>query len=125
MFDKDETTDEQFSEAIRLAAANDIRVAWSNQAFECWIILHYREFKHACHRNDYEGILKRFMPEYSTREKSEEQGRRLHMQTAYLLPAALQNAKNGHTSFPPDLPDANKQTSTLVCTLVEAIRQHS
>ena len=125
VFDKDETTDEQFSQAIRLAEASNIRVAWSNQAFECWIILHYREFKYACHRNEYESILKRFIPEYSSREKSEEQGRRLHLQTASLLPAALQNAKNGHTSFHPDLPDANKQTSTLIYTLVEAILQHS
>lgn len=125
VFDKDETTDAQFVQAIKLAVANDIRVAWSNQAFECWIILHYREFKHACHRNDYEGILRRFLPEYSARDKSEEQGRRLHLQTTSLLPTALENAKRGHTSFHPDLPDAHKQTSTLVYTLVEAILQHS
>lgn len=125
VFDKDETTDDQFTQAIELAVANDIRVAWSNQAFECWIILHYREFKHACHRNAYEVILKQFIPEYKASDKGEEHGRRLHLKTTSLLPTALENAKRGHTSFHPDLPDANKQTSTLVYTLVEAILEHS
>jgi hypothetical protein len=46
VFDKDETTDEHFAQAIQLANTNGIQVAWSNQAFECWIILHFREFKH-------------------------------------------------------------------------------
>lgn len=125
VFDKDESTDDQFVQAIRLAVANSIRVAWSNQAFECWFILHYREFKHACHRNDYEGILRQYIPEYNAGDKGEEQGRRLHLQTASLLPTALQNAKRGHTSFRPDLSDAEKQTSTLAYALVEAILQHS
>jgi hypothetical protein len=121
VFDKDETSDEQFSQAIELARANNIRVAWSNQAFECWIILHYRNFNHPCHRKDYEGLLKQFIPEYDAREKGEEQGRQFYIRTAHLLPTALANAKRGHTSFHPDLRDAQKQTSTLIYSLVDAI----
>jgi RloB-like protein len=121
VFDKDETSDEQFDQAIELAKANHIRVAWSNQAFECWIILHYRDFSHPCHRKDYESMLKRFIPEYDASEKGEEQGRRLHLRTASLLATALVNAKRGHTSFHPDLRDGQKQTCTLIYTLVEAI----
>jgi RloB-like protein len=125
VFDKDETSDEQFGQAIELAKANHIRVAWSNQAFECWIILHYRDFSHPCHRKDYEGMLKQFLPEYDIREKGAEQGRWLHLKTAPLLAAAMANAKRGHTSFHPDLRDAQKQTSTLIYTLIEAILARS
>jgi hypothetical protein len=121
VFDKDETSDEQFGQAIELAKANNIQVAWSNQAFECWIILHYRDFNHPCHRRDYESMLKQFIPEYDARAKGEEQGRRLHLRTASLLPTALANAKRGHTSFHPDLRDAQKQTCTLIYTLIEVI----
>jgi len=77
VFDKDETTDQHFAQAIQLAEANGIHAAWSNQAFECWIILHYRDFKHACHRNEYEALLKQYIPGYNAHEKGEEQGRQL------------------------------------------------
>ncbi len=125
VFDKDETSDLQFGQAIAMARENGIRVAWSNQAFECWIILHYREFNHACHRNDYEAMLKQYIQEYDASKKGEEQGRQLHQKTIPLLKTALANARRGHTSFPPDKPDAHKQTSTLVYTLVEAILAQS
>jgi hypothetical protein len=41
VFDKDETPSKDFDQAIKLAPSNNIKVAWSNQAFELWIILHY------------------------------------------------------------------------------------
>ena len=121
VFDKDETTDNQFARAIQLAEANDIHAAWSNQSFECWIILHYREFRHACHRNEYEVLLKQYIPGYNVREKGEEQGRQLHLLTAPLLPGAIERAKNGYASFDKDQPAAQKQTSTLIYELVESI----
>jgi hypothetical protein len=121
VFDKDETTDEQFAQAIRLAEANQIRVAWSNQAFECWIILHYRDFKHACNRSEYELMIKKHLPGYNTRQKGEEQGRQLHLLTTPHLPKAIQRAKAGFASFEQALPAAQKQTSTLVYELIESI----
>jgi RloB-like protein len=124
VFDKDETTDNQFAQAIQLAEANNIRAAWSNQAFECWIILHYREFKHACHRNDYEVLLKQYIPGYSAREKGEEHGRQLHQQTAPHLAGAIERAKTGYASFGKASPAAQKQTSTLIYELVESILAH-
>jgi RloB-like protein len=121
VFDKDETPDRDFVRAIELAEANNIHAAWSNQAFECWIILHFRDFKHACHRNDYETTLRQYMPTYSTSEKGEAQGRRLHSVTASHLTAAIMRAKVGHASFDPDLSPAQKQTCTLVYQLIESI----
>ena len=125
VFDKDETTDQHFAQAIQLAQSNGIRVAWSNQAFECWIILHYRNFTHACHRNDYEALLRQYIPGYDAHEKGEEQGRQLHLITVPLLPTAIERAKSGYASFDPNLPDAQKQTSTLVYELVESILNQS
>ena len=124
VFDKDETTDSHFAQAIQLAHANNIEVAWSNQAFECWIILHYRDFKHACHRNEYEALLKQYISGYNARGKGEEQGRQLYLLTAPLLLSAIERAKNGYASFDKALLAAQKQTSTLIYELVESILAH-
>lgn len=121
VFDKDDTTDQHFEQAIQLAMANGIRVAWSNQAFECRIILHYRDFRHECHRNDYETLIKQFIPAYDASQKGLEQGKQLYRVTKTFLSAAIERAKNGHASFHPDMPAAQKQTCTLIYELVESI----
>ena len=46
MFDKDdldqnETTAKRFEEAFSVAAANDINIAYSNECFELWLLLHF------------------------------------------------------------------------------------
>lgn len=41
VFDKDEFTDENFNEAINQARNSGIKVAYSNQAFEYWLLLHF------------------------------------------------------------------------------------
>lgn len=40
-FDKDDFTD--FDEAIQLAAEHNIMCAWSNESFELWLLLHFRD----------------------------------------------------------------------------------
>jgi len=41
VFDKDDFTAHNFNNAIRLAEGNNLKVAYSNQAFEYWLILHF------------------------------------------------------------------------------------
>ncbi|WP_375416717.1 RloB family protein [uncultured Hymenobacter sp.] len=41
VFDKDDSSPEQFHAAIQIAAANEVEVAYSNQAFEFWLLLHF------------------------------------------------------------------------------------
>lgn len=43
VFDKDDFDDDDFNTAINLANQNDFGVAYSNQAFEYWIILHFND----------------------------------------------------------------------------------
>jgi hypothetical protein len=52
VFDKDDFGD--FNEAIKLAEANNFGVAYSNQAFEYWIILHFDDHQGGgMHRDNY------------------------------------------------------------------------
>lgn len=55
VFDKDDFVD--FDEAIRYAKRNDIGAAFSNQAFEVWVINHFRLMDSALHRSHYKDEL--------------------------------------------------------------------
>lgn len=43
VFDKDDFNDKDFNSAIQIAEANDFGVAYSNQSFEYWLILHFND----------------------------------------------------------------------------------
>jgi len=43
VFDKDESTDDEFNQAIRKAEENGLRGAYSNESFELWILMHFEQ----------------------------------------------------------------------------------
>ncbi|KAI3344419.1 RloB domain-containing protein [Clostridium botulinum] len=51
VFDKDENID--FDEAIKLAEKEGLHVAWSNESFELWLLLHFQDLNSAIHRDNY------------------------------------------------------------------------
>lgn len=53
VFDRDHCTSESFRDAIAAAKRNDMRVAYSNEAFELWFLLHFMFFDSAVGRQDY------------------------------------------------------------------------
>lgn len=57
VFDKDDFPAKDFNQAILLAEKNGFRVAYSNQAFEYWFLLHYNLYTGAIHRNQYKDML--------------------------------------------------------------------
>ncbi|MEQ8469685.1 MAG: RloB family protein [Marinoscillum sp.] len=55
VFDKDDFDANDFNNAIVMAEANGFGVAYSNQAFEYWFILHFEDHQGAgMHRKDYD-----------------------------------------------------------------------
>jgi len=58
VFDKDDFSANNFNNAIQIANANNFGVAYSNQAFEYWIILHLEDHQGGgMHRADYDKKL--------------------------------------------------------------------
>lgn len=57
VFDRDSFNPDQFDNAISKAKANDIKVAYSNEAFELWYILHFEYLNAGITRNQYKGKL--------------------------------------------------------------------
>lgn len=53
VFDKDHTTNHTFNEAINVAEQTGFRVAYSNQAFELWFLLHFEYIAGPLHRRHY------------------------------------------------------------------------
>lgn len=46
-----------FNQALALAASNSISVAYSNDAFELWYLLHYKDLQSATHRDQLSKML--------------------------------------------------------------------
>ena len=57
VFDKDDFPAKDFNQAIQFAQKNGFRVAYSNQAFEYWFLLHYNLYTGSIHRNQYKDML--------------------------------------------------------------------
>ncbi|MDR1405630.1 MAG: RloB family protein [Prevotellaceae bacterium] len=53
VFDRDSFLEQNFNNAIKKAAANGIKCAWSNEAFELWYILHFKYMDTGISRKDY------------------------------------------------------------------------
>lgn len=58
VFDKDDFNDNDFNSAIQIAVANNFGVAYSNQSFEYWLILHFNDHQGGgMHRDSYNDII--------------------------------------------------------------------
>lgn len=65
VFDKDDFPDVDFNNAISIAEANNFGVAYSNQAFEYWIILHFDDHQGGgMHRDDYDNKINNLLKPY-------------------------------------------------------------
>lgn len=59
VFDKDDFPSKKFNAAIEKAKAHDVRVAWSNEAFELWYLYHFQNRVTAMSRSDYKASISR------------------------------------------------------------------
>lgn len=71
VFDKDNYTKEQFNQAEGLAQKENIKIAYSNEAFEIWFILHFQYLDIATSRSEYLTILTNQMQKYGLLNKKE------------------------------------------------------
>lgn len=66
VFDKDDFDNVDFNNAILLADANGFGIAYSNQAFEYWILLHFNDHQGGgMHRDEYNEKLNKSLKEFN------------------------------------------------------------
>lgn len=62
VFDKDQFSANDFNNAITIAAANNFGIAYSNQAFEYWLILHFEDHQGGgMNRDDYDQTINEYI----------------------------------------------------------------
>lgn len=111
VFDKDDFNDfDDFDEAIQLANKNNIRVAFSNQAFELWFILHYKYLSHSMHRNKYEGEIEKLTGKSYSKTNDQ-----IYDLLKNKMNDAIINAKKGHQKWKLE---SNKPSDWESCTTV-------
>ena len=121
VFDRDSFPAERFNAALQLAGQRGIRVAYSNQAFGLWYLLHYDYHNVAASRHDYGPMLTERMGS-SYRKNSQE----LYDLLVERQPEAILNAQRLLDFYAPDHnPERDNPCTTvhvLVCELNRYLR---
>ena len=126
VFDKDDFLD--FDTAIEDAKEKGYRVAWSNQAFEYWLYLHFHYSDSALHRHEWNKKLSEIFQEYGIGngryEKNDENIYTL-VDTYGGVGTAIKNAKRRMASFneKKDIP-SRYDPGTTVYELVEELKKY-
>ena len=120
VFDKDDFPENDFNSAILLAQQNGFEVAYSNQAFEFWFLLHFNLYQGALHRSRYEKMLSTLLG-FSYTKKS---GVSSKMFNALFSKQeqAINHAKTIMKQFDGNNP-AQQESSTTVYLLVEELNK--
>ena len=118
VFDKDDFTDGDFNAAIQMAQANGFHVAYSNQAFEFWFLLHFNLYQGAIHRNRYAEMLTHLLGFKYGKAKGDSV--KVFNVIYPRTRMAIDNAKNVLKTFGSGNP-AKEESSTTVHQLVERL----
>lgn len=118
VFDRDDVPAGQFNEAIALADREGMYVAYSNEAFELWYLLHFHYYSTGITRHDYIQRLGKLLERQYTKNNEIMYDVLFERQ-----PQALQRARNLLAMYDPARP-VDDNPSTTVHMLVEALNQH-
>lgn len=119
VFDRDDFSAEEFNNAIRNAEQAGFGVAYSNQAFELWYLLHFDYHDTALSRNRYQDILtQKLGREYRKNDPT------IYYELEDRQPGAIRNARRLLESYLPDHNPAKDDPCTAVHTLVERLNEH-
>lgn len=117
VFDRDSFPAQNFNNALSLGKKENIQIAYSNEAFELWYLLHYNYHDTAISRKDYIKMLTDTME-----QKYEKNNPNMYEQLESRQPVALRNAKRLLKEYDPPNPEQNNP-STTVHLLVEQLNR--
>lgn len=117
VFDRDVFPAANFNEAFRLARANGMRTAYSNQCFELWYFLHFHFNDAALHRHAYGQKLTGLIG-----KKYEKNDAGMYALLQGKQATAIRNARKLLTRYFPCNPEKD-DPSTTVHLLVEALNE--
>jgi len=119
VFDKDDFSIDQFEQAIQVAVNNRMKVAYSNQAFELWYVLHFCYMQNANGREAYREMLNRFLG-----FKYEKNAPRMYQILFSKMDTAIENARRLIEEYHPCRPGRD-DPSTRVHELIQELREQA
>lgn len=117
VFDRDSFPAWRFNEALALAEREGIKVAYSNEAFELWYLLHFHYYNTALSRHDYIDRLSAAMG-----RRYEKGSPSIYRELLPRQQDALRNARRLLAQFDPSAPERDNP-STTVHLLVEQLNR--
>ena len=119
VFDKDEFPTQNFNRAIQLAGNYNIKIAYSNEAFELWYLLHFGYYHSAISRKDYIKKLNKHLKPLTYKKNNPE----IYCILSSYQIIGIKNAKRLLKSYPHFNPEKNNP-STTVHILVEELNRY-
>lgn len=117
VFDRDDFPAQHFNEAISLAYANHVKIAYSNEAFELWYILHFDYHQSGISRADYIKILSKKLG-HAYKKSSET----IYDELASKLPTAIRNAQKLLDNYAPPKPVSDNPSTTVHLLVLELLK---
>jgi len=118
VFDRDSFTAQNFNRAIQLAQNKGFRVAYSNESFGLWYLLHFEFLDAGISRVQYIEKLNEHLG-----KKYEKNLKDIYQQLKPLQTEAIKNAKTLLSRYTPPDPEKDKP-STTVYLLVEELNKY-
>jgi hypothetical protein len=122
VFDKDDSIDEDFNHAIELAMKNGFKVAYSNQAFEFWLLLHFNFHSGKMERSRYKTLLTWYLN--FPYKKDEKTSKRIFPNLINKVEIAIENAERIYLQFNEPRNPAREESSSTVYLLAKEILKY-
>jgi hypothetical protein len=119
VFDRDSFPAEQFNRALAMAQKENINVAYSNESFELWYLLHFHYYNTAITRADYIKKLTDLLG-----HKYEKNSDSIYDKLVNMQKTAVHNARRLLEEYDPPNPERDNP-STTVHLLVEQLLRFS
>jgi len=118
VFDRDSFPAQNYNSAFELAKNNNISVAYSNQAFELWYLLHFNYYDTALSRNQYEDKLTELL-----KKKYRKNSETMYIELLDKQQTAIKNAQRLLNTYQPNHNPEKDNPSTSVHLLVQELNR--
>lgn len=108
VFDRDSFPPNQFNAAITSAYSHGMYVAYSNEAFELWYLLHFHFYSNSMSRTSYKRLLTRLL-----KYKYEKNSTTIYKELRDKQRDAIRNAKNLLNKYDPNRPEPDNPSTTV------------
>ena len=122
VYDKDDFPNDNFDNTEKSAKREykkrKYKVAWSNECFELWFVLHFQYLEADIGRKKYIEILKKYIPEYEKNIKN------MYEKLKDKTSDAIKRAEKLYNKYDTNLPPSQKCPATRMYELIKELNKY-